>query len=458
MFTLLYFLAVNFPAANWKLSLIHSGIVISFSLSIIVLVFTPLVFQGVSMQNGTIVPIPNFGLSLYGLNILGLPLLSSMVLIRKFSSSKGKEREQLKFLSLGIIITLILTIITNFLLVNIFNFTDLVVLGPFFTLIFVAFSTYAILRHQLMDIRIILTETLVFFIAFVLLVDVFVSQNIYERFLRTGMFLIFSFFAYLLVKSVLNEIKRREELEILTLELKKTNLEVERLSRIKTEFLSIASHQLRTPLAAIKGYVSLVLEGIYGNLNAKTKEILDRVYKSNERLIRLINDLLNISRIESGKIELTIEELQLEDIVSDIIKELEVGAKEKNIYLEWRKPQIPLPKIRNDKEKIREVISNIVDNAIKYTENGGVEITCEIRDFCLRLKVKDTGAGMTQEELGSIFKSFSRGKAGTKFWTEGTGLGLYVARKFVEMQKGRVWAESDGKNKGSTFYIELPTM
>ena len=321
MFTLLYFLAVNFPAANWKLSLIHSGIVISFSLSIIVLVFTPLVFQGVSMQNGTIVPIPNFGLSLYGLNILGLPLLSSMVLIRKFSSSKGKEREQLKFLSLGIIITLILTIITNFLLVNIFNFTDLVVLGPFFTLIFVAFSTYAILRHQLMDIRIILTETLVFFIAFVLLVDVFVSQNIYERFLRTGMFLIFSFFAYLLVKSVLNEIKRREELEILTLELKKTNLEVERLSRIKTEFLSIASHQLRTPLAAIKGYVSLVLEGIYGNLNAKTKEILDRVYKSNERLIRLINDLLNISRIESGKIELTIEELQLEDIVSDIIKE-----------------------------------------------------------------------------------------------------------------------------------------
>jgi len=230
----------------------------------------------------------------------------------------------------------------------------------------------------------------------------------------------------------------------------------EELNREKSEFISIASHQLRTPLTAIKGYVSLVLEGMYGALNDETRKVLDRVYKSNERLIELINHLLNISRIDAGKLELNLQESQLEDIILDIVQELDIESKKKNLYLKWSAPGIPLPRIRLDQEKVREVIFNIVDNAIKYTSNGGIEISCEITNSRIKLKIKDTGAGMSHEEISGIFKSFSRGKTGTKIWTEGTGLGLYVAKKFIEMHRGRIWAESEGANKGSTFYIELP--
>ncbi len=198
------------------------------------------------------------------------------------------------------------------------------------------------------------------------------------------------------------------------------------------------------------------MEGTYGQLNEKIREILNRVYKSNERLIELINDLLNISRIESGKTELNQEDVQMENIISDIIKELENEAKNKNLYLKWDAPKVALPQIHTDKDKIREVIFNIIDNAIKYTASEGAEITCEVLNGFLRIKIKDSGAGMTQEEISGIFKSFTRGETGTKIWTGGTGLGLYVAKKFVEMQNGKIWAESEGKDKGSIFYVELP--
>ena len=441
MFSLLYFFAANFPASNWRLPARHWGIIAAFSLSIIVLVFTPLVFKGVSMQNGKIIPLPNIGMFFYSFSIIGLPLASSIVLMRKLRSAKGEEKERLKFLFLGITLTFILTTVTNFLLVNVFKFTSLVVLGPFFTLIFVAFSSYAILRHHLMNIKVILTEALVFLIALILLIDVFISQSAYQKLLRGGIFLVFFFFAYLLIKSVLNEIRQREE--------------VERLAKAKSEFLSIASHQLRTPLTVIKGYISMIIDGTYGKTNENIKNIINKVYESNERLIKLIDDLLNISRLDAGTIELKPEEIFIDKIISEVVEELKIQVREKKIYLKFEAPKKPI-KITADKEKIRQVILNIIDNAIKYTAEGGITIRSQIRDRKLQIIISDTGEGMSAEEMGKIFQIFSRGKAGSKFWARGTGLGLYTARKFVEMHHGKLWAVSEGKGSGSAFYIELP--
>jgi len=115
-----------------------------------------------------------------------------------------------------------------------------------------------------------------------------------------------------------------------------------------------------------------------------------------------------------------------------------------------------LPKISVDREKIRQVIMNVVDNAIRYTEKGGVTVQIKNQKSKIKIIVKDTGAGLTKYELSKMFESFSRGAAGTRLYTEGVGLGLYVAKRFVEMHHGKIWAESKGKGKGSTFYIELP--
>lgn len=239
-------------------------------------------------------------------------------------------------------------------------------------------------------------------------------------------------------------------------ELKEAYEELKKLDRAKTEFVSIASHQLRTPLTAIKGYISMMLENTYGKPPAKMKRPLENIFASNERLIRLVNDLLNISRIESGKTEIVLEKDSLEETVSSVVEELKASANEKRISLVFKKPKKPLDKIMMDKFKLRQVILNLIDNAIRYTVKGEISVEIRKTDSKAILSVSDTGEGMTKEEIDHLFESFSRGKAGNRLWTEGAGLGLYVAKKFVDMHNGKIWAESKGKDKGSTFFVELP--
>jgi signal transduction histidine kinase len=246
------------------------------------------------------------------------------------------------------------------------------------------------------------------------------------------------------------------QVEQRTKELKEAYGELKKLDKAKSEFISIASHQLRTPLTAIKGYISMMLEKSYGKPPTKMEKPLENIYASNERLIKLVNDLLNVSRIEAGRTEMNFEKVALDEIITSVIEELKGVADKKNIYLKFKKPQKPLPKILADRDKIRQVIINIVDNAIRYTEKGGVTIKCKVQNGKCKIEITDTGEGMTKEEISHLFESFSRGTAGTRFWTEGAGLGLYIAKKFIDFHKGKIWAESPGEGKGSTFYIELP--
>jgi len=239
----------------------------------------------------------------------------------------------------------------------------------------------------------------------------------------------------------LREIKLREE--------------IEKISQAKTEFISITSHQLRTPLSAIKGYLSMILEGSYGQLPEKVKEKMENVFQSNERLIKLVNDILNVSKIEAGEIEMNWERVDLREIIKEVINELSIKAKEKNLYLNFEEPK-EVPKVLLDSEKIRQVILNLIDNAIRYTQEGGVNVKLQMSKGKLQIVIADTGEGLTKEEKEKLFERFSRGTAGTKFWTEGAGLGLYIVRRFVEMHNGKIWAESEGRGKGSTFFVELP--
>ena len=316
-------------------------------------------------------------------------------------------------------------------------------------LFFSVFLAYAILKHHLMNIRVVATEFFVGIIAFVLLVEILVSETFSQITFRSIIFLSFCFVGYLLIRSVQDEIKRRVELQRLY-------EEVEKLSKAKTEFLSIASHQLRTPLTAIKGYISMVMEGSYGKLSENQTRPLENVYQSNERLIRLVNDLLSVSRIESGKIKIESEETSIGDLVSSITEELKPTTGRKGINLIFERSEVTLPKISVDKLKLRQVIMNLIDNAIRYTSKGEVRASVKKSDSRIVISVADTGEGMTKDEIGNLFESFSRGKAGNRFWTEGAGLGLYIAKKFTDMHNGKIWAESKGMDKGSTFHIELP--
>jgi signal transduction histidine kinase len=154
--------------------------------------------------------------------------------------------------------------------------------------------------------------------------------------------------------------------------------------------------------------------------------------------------------------EFDFQEAAIEDIADEAVKTLELTAKNKNLYLQWEKPAQPLPKLKLDITKIKEVISNMVDNAIKYTQKGGVTVRIEPGDKWVRVVVSDTGIGMDKEEIGMIFEKFQRGKQVSHYHTDGTGLGMYIGKKIVAEHKGHIWAESDGKGKGSRFILELP--
>ena len=248
------------------------------------------------------------------------------------------------------------------------------------------------------------------------------------------------------------EIRRAYEVE------KKARKELERLDKAKSQFMLATQHHLRTPLTSMQGYLDLILQGSFGKIiNKKVKEKLARFRTSTKNLINIVEEILNISQFQLGRKVVSFESnVPIEPILEEIISELMPEAEKKGIYLKLEKPE-KLPKIRADAPKLKMAIFNIIDNAIKYTEKGGVTVKLEVTDSNLRILTKDTGIGIGKEQIKNLFdKLFERGEKAQKLFTTGRGIGLFIASKIIQAHHGKIWAESEGPGKGSTFYIELP--
>ncbi len=241
-----------------------------------------------------------------------------------------------------------------------------------------------------------------------------------------------------------------------TKELRAANEQLREMDRMKSDFISIASHQLRTPLTVIKGYISMLQEGSFGKVSKKVVTQLDKVFQANERLIDLVENLLDISRIESGRQEYNFELTQLEDKAAEVVENLKVNADKKGLKLTFKKPKKKLPQVMTDR-KLHEVMMNFVDNAIKYTNEGSIEVTIDNEpEGMVTFSVKDTGTGVDKETLPHLFRKFSRAKGSFQMHTEGLGLGLFVAKMIADAHGGTLGAESAGKGKGSRFFVSLP--
>jgi signal transduction histidine kinase len=338
--------------------------------------------------------------------------------------------------------------------------------GLFGMPIFLGFLAYLIVRYKAFDIKLIATQALVAGLVILIGSELFFAEKTTNQILILITLAISLGFGYMLIKSVKLEVERKEQLQEMSDKLAQANDQLRKLDNAKTEFISIASHQLRTPLTAVKGFVSMLLEGTYGEVSPKVQEVLDKVYLSNERLINLVEDLLNVSRMESGRMEYKFEECQIEDILKELADTFFVTAKDKKMSLTLNLPPNPLPKIKIDSIKVKEVFSNLIDNAFKYTKRGGVKVSAELIESSkpqvasskgvIRITVSDTGIGIPPDELPYLFSKFSRGKDTTRLHATGTGLGLYVGKFMIEAHQGKIWAESDGQDKGSRFIVELP--
>jgi len=261
----------------------------------------------------------------------------------------------------------------------------------------------------------------------------------------------------LLYKETLNfNEKLKHEVHKATIELVNANQKLTKLDMAKSEFISIASHQLRTPLTVIKGYISMILEGNFGALTEGEKISLVKVYESNERLIQLVEGLLNVSRIESGRLQFAFAEKDLGELVQSVFEELETTASKKGLLFSLKRPA-KLPLVRIDEEKMRQVVMNLMDNAIKYTKKGSVTVTLRKKDEGVEFCVSDSGMGVNAEDMKNLFKKFSRGTDSSLVHTEGTGLGLYVVKEMLKAHSGKAWVESGGVGRGSKFYFWLPS-
>ncbi|MBI2984610.1 MAG: GAF domain-containing protein [Candidatus Kerfeldbacteria bacterium] len=255
---------------------------------------------------------------------------------------------------------------------------------------------------------------------------------------------------------VARNLKLFDQLRRTNEQLEVANEHLKELDRAKSEFVSIASHQLRTPMTGIKGYLSMMTQGDFGKMEPKHIDILQNLLSESDRMIRLINQFLNVSKIEAGKFTYQKAPVQLEDLITKEIDEVRKVAVDKGLKIITKLPKTKLPQVFADADKLQDVILNLIDNAIKYTEKGSISVGAEVSDGTIRFSVKDTGIGIRKQDAPELFNKFVRGSGIAQIQPDGSGLGLFIAKSIIDSHGGRIWAESEGEGKGSTFQFTLP--
>jgi PAS domain S-box-containing protein len=230
-----------------------------------------------------------------------------------------------------------------------------------------------------------------------------------------------------------------------------------KIEQAKDEFISIVSHQLRTPLTAIRLFTEMILGNQVGTLKPAQRDYLTKVEQSTLRMIALVGNILNVSRLELGRLKVEPEPTQLEELIKGRIDEATALAKAKKVALDFKAPSKPLPMVKLDQSLIGEVIHNLLTNAIRYSpaDTGKVEVSVSKESNGYIIKVSDNGIGIPKEAQSKMFTRFFRADNAIKVEGEGTGLGLYLIKMVIETVDGKVWFESK-ENKGTTFYVRIP--
>jgi len=468
-----------------------------------------------------------------------------------------KKKKQILFLSLGTSFFLIplftLAIVTNF-----FDNYSIELYSLFSIIPFLGTLSYLVIKHQIFDIKVIAAQFLTVTVWLGVFSQFFIVQERSNQILTGVTLALVTVFGYMLFKAVKEEVKISEELSLASRKLAGLNAKLEELDRAKSEFISIASHQLRTPLTSVKGFTSLILDKTFGRIPVAQKKAVEKVFVNNEKLCLLVEDMLNASRLEAGRLEYELEEADVVSIVKSTIEVIKLYAKSKGIKLVLKigvDPRVPpspsaadgqsKPEDDNkrseddkliaivDQRKLSEIVSNLIDNAIKYTPRGSITVSVEkfqkkqrigeiprqtiqgktaknitTNGNWARVSVRDTGVGMDEKQLSSIFEKFKEGNESSQLpiisdrkksldppvppspsapssagasadesdrqskpeddnkgnisngngsnVTAGTGLGVYISRQMAQAMGGKLYATSPGKNKGSTFILELP--
>ncbi|MEY2664546.1 MAG: hypothetical protein RIT04_354 [Candidatus Parcubacteria bacterium] len=410
---------------------------------------------------------------IYVIQISLIGLVAHLCFTYYNKATKMLDKKQILFIGIASVLCLGIFSATNILgdTTYIYEFN---LFGPLGILLFISILTYMTVQFKLFNIKIIganvLTGALILAIGSLLFIeDISTTKIIVAITLIVSIVL-----GYLLSNGVKKEVSQRERIEQLATNLQKANSRLLELDKQKSEFVSFATHQLRAPLTAMKGYASLILEGDLGPVEAPVRDAVARIADSSKTLASVVDDYLNVSRIELGTMKYTLEKLDLKKMIESVIAEIKPNIDQKKdvVFSFTTLPEnnsvtsstalsnVPATSymVNADRDKFKQVIENLIDNSLKYTPSGSVRTTLEHRGDSIRFTLKDTGVGILPEVMPKLFSKFTRASNANAVNIHGTGLGLFVAKDVVLAHNGKIWAESDGEGKGSSFIVELPAV
>lgn len=395
---------------------------------------------------------------IYGLEFFSI-LAMLISFIYSFKSEIDEQKKSiLKLACLAIISFSLLFWGSNF-FGEIYQVYQINLIGTFGALLFLTSVFQLVHRYHLFyipffGVQFLIYTSIIFLAGLIFIEDI----DLIHVVLGLTVFVVW-FLGRTLIKLFISEKKIQIDLKKAIDDLALSNKKLVRLEKLKTEFVSLASHQLRSPLTAIKGYASMLLEGDFDPLTPKQTEAADRVFQSTEHLVQVVEDLLNVSKIEQGGMQYTAQLFDLKRDLLELVNEMQIIAQKRGLALSFDFDPQYMYAIKGDREKLRQVFLNLIDNAIKYTKVGSIaaHLTKNTDQSKVVFSVVDTGVGIDPANIPKLFEKFGRGEAG-KMNTGGSGLGLYLAKEIVAAHNGTVTITSPGVGKGTTFTVELAGM
>ncbi|NCN11740.1 hypothetical protein GW937_00275 [Candidatus Kaiserbacteria bacterium] len=397
-------------------------------------------------------------------NLLGVLAMIwiCILLIKQYRLADKKFKKQILLMGIGLELFLFMFFSTTFLFsylagLGILEDTRYELYGLFGMDIFMIFISILIVRFKTFNVGVVASQALVVAIIILIGSQFTFNESQISTILTSITLVLTGFIGIMLIRNVRKEVKQREEIQSLAASLASANEKLMELDKLKSEFVSIASHQLRAPLTAIRGYASMLLDGSYGKIPVHANEALTRIEESSKYMTYSVEDYLSVSRIESGNMKYSNSDFNLRDKVEQICDDLRPQAIRKGLMLLFRTNLKSQGIINADIGKTIQIIQNLLNNSIKYTPKGSVKIL--VRDDVVRkriyIDIEDTGIGMNEDIKNRLFNKFERASNANSVNHRGTGLGLYVAYQMAKAMNGDITAYSEGDGKGSRFTIEF---
>lgn len=375
------------------------------------------------------------------------------VIYEGYKTLTGIKRVQLNYLIAGFAFTLGIATLTNMILpmLKIYDYTGY---GPLTILPWTIATAYMATKHHLWEPRVVLSEVWALLLILAALAAFLANRNGFELMILA----MAAIGSALLVNSVLAESKANADLRVKNIQLEKDKEELQKLDRMKNEFLDMATHELNTPIAAIKGRLDMAVGENTINLNDKQKGFLAPVAANASRLSDMTKDTLTVIQLDQKKFELKLTETDIDAFVNEIVLSFKNEATQKNNTLIYTGLGNQAPKIALDQAKIKEVLVNLISNANKFSQNGKIRILAQIADDKVTISVSDEGVGIAAKDQEHLFEKFyqpGRFDAENPREQQGTGLGLYICKSIIELHGGQIWLASQ-EGRGSTFSFTLP--